>query len=207
MYSELIINSNYLVNINDVYTSGFSINFLEFLSILAIISSILVITNKNPILSVLFLISLFLTISIYLIMIGLNFIGISYLLVYIGAVSMLFLFILMLIDIRVSELHADNNNSLFLSFVIGILFYFITTSNTIINIYDMFLYNFLNSIDDSVFSIIPNNWDGFIVDNYDIISIGNVLYTNFSIWLIISSLILLLAMVGAIIININRNTE
>jgi NADH-ubiquinone oxidoreductase chain 6 len=157
MYSELIINSNYLVNINDVYTSGFSINFLEFLSILAIISSILVITNKNPILSVLFLISLFLTISIYLIMIGLNFIGISYLLVYIGAVSMLFLFILMLIDIRVSELHADNNNSLFLSFVIGILFYFITTSNTIINIYDMFLYNFLNSIDDSVFSIIPNN--------------------------------------------------
>jgi NADH-ubiquinone oxidoreductase chain 6 len=71
----------------------------------------------------------------------------------------------------------------------------------------MFLYNFLNSIDDSVFSIIPNNWDGFIVDNYDIISIGNVLYTNFSIWLIISSLILLLAMVGAIIININRNTE
>jgi NADH-ubiquinone oxidoreductase chain 6 len=43
----------------------------------------------------------------------------------------------------------------------------------------------------------------FLIENYDIINIGNVLYTNFSIWLIISSLILLLAMIGAIIININ----
>jgi NADH-ubiquinone oxidoreductase chain 6 len=56
-------------------------------------------------------------------LIGLNFIGLSYLLVYIGAVSILFLFILMLIDVRVSELHADTNNSLYLSIIIALIFY------------------------------------------------------------------------------------
>jgi NADH-ubiquinone oxidoreductase chain 6 len=55
--------------------------------------------------------------------IGLTFIGLSYLLVYIGAVSILFLFILMLIDVRVSELHNDTNNSLYLSIIIAFIFY------------------------------------------------------------------------------------
>jgi NADH-ubiquinone oxidoreductase chain 6 len=115
----------FLVNISDTYNNGFDINYLELLSFLSIISSILVINSKNPIVSVLFLILLFLFISIYLVMIGLTFIGISYLLVYIGAISMLFLFILMLIDIRISELHVDTNNSFFLAFIFGIIFYFI----------------------------------------------------------------------------------
>jgi NADH-ubiquinone oxidoreductase chain 6 len=47
-----------------------------------------------------------------------------------------------------------------------------------------------------------NTWDGSLIENYDIISIGNILYTNFSLWLIISLLILLLAMIGSIKINI-----
>src|ERR1700710_1187413 len=108
-----MINNNiyFIIPLVDNYTNGF---YNSFLSILTIIS-------KNPVLSILFLISLFLSISIYLILIGLVFIGISYLLVYIGAVSMLFLFILMLIDIRISELHVQTNNSLFLAFLIGIL--------------------------------------------------------------------------------------
>jgi NADH-ubiquinone oxidoreductase chain 6 len=113
-----------LFNIADNYTNGFSIDYLELISFIAIITSILVIINKNPVVSVLFLIGLFLSISLYLIMIGLTFIGIAYLLVYIGAVSMLFLFILMLIDIRISELHVENTNSLFLAFLMGIIFYF-----------------------------------------------------------------------------------
>ena len=62
-------------------------------------------------------------ISGYLLLIGMSFIGLSYLLVYIGAVSILFLFILMLINVRVSELHSDSSNSLFLAFLGGIAFY------------------------------------------------------------------------------------
>jgi NADH-ubiquinone oxidoreductase chain 6 len=78
------------------------------------------------IVSVLFLIGLFLCISAYLILTGLNFIGLSYLLVYIGAVSILFLFILMLINVRISELLIDSINSIPLAILVGSFFnYFV----------------------------------------------------------------------------------
>src|ERR1700735_3672933 len=113
-----------------------SISFAQFLIVLEfliILSAIFVIISRNPIISVLFLISLFLFIAIYLIIIGLTFVGLSYLLVYIGAVSILFLFILMLIDIRVSELQTDTNNSIFLGMLIGILYYNIISNNIYAN--------------------------------------------------------------------------
>ncbi|EXX74604.1 hypothetical protein RirG_049640 [Rhizophagus irregularis DAOM 197198w] len=62
---------------------------------------------------------LFASISVYLILSGLTFIGFSYLIVYIGAVSILFLFILMLINIRTSELQSNNVNSIPLALFIG----------------------------------------------------------------------------------------
>jgi NADH-ubiquinone oxidoreductase chain 6 len=48
------------------------------------------------------------------------------------------------------------------------------------------------------------NWDGNLVDTTDITSIGNIMYTSYSIWLLLTSIILLLAMVGAIIITIKQ---
>src|SRR5271169_5747142 len=89
---------------------------------------IFIIVTKNPIISVLYLILLFSSISCYLIFIGIKFIGISYLLVYVGAVSILFLFILMLINIRVSELISDTNNNLPLA-LITIIAFFIPFNN------------------------------------------------------------------------------
>jgi NADH-ubiquinone oxidoreductase chain 6 len=94
-----------------------TITFLEFTFILF---GILVILSKNPILSIIYLIGLFLLVSLYLLLLGISFIGISYLLVYIGAVSILFLFILMLIDIRISELHTETMNNLILGSLLGI---------------------------------------------------------------------------------------
>jgi NADH-ubiquinone oxidoreductase chain 6 len=89
--------------IYETFTNGYIPNVLDIISILAILSAIFVILNKNPIISVLCLIGLFASISCYLIIIGLSFIGLSYLIVYIGAVSRIFLFILMLINIIISE--------------------------------------------------------------------------------------------------------
>lgn len=86
----------------------------------SVLCGILVIISKNPIVSVLFLIGLFITIAGYLMMLGINFIGLSYLLVYVGAVSILFLFILMLINVRISELVTDNSNSIPLAIMISI---------------------------------------------------------------------------------------
>lgn len=98
--------------LNETFTNGLNYYFLNFLSLAAILCGIFVIISKNPIVSVLFLIGLFLSISAYLMMLGINFIGLSYLLVYVGAVSILFLFILMLINVRISELVTDTSNSI-----------------------------------------------------------------------------------------------
>jgi len=115
------MNNLYII----IYThlQEYIINYLDIFSILSICCAILVIINKNPIVSVLFLICLFVLISGYLILLGMNFIGISYLLVYIGAVSILFLFILMLINIRISEIQNETKNSLPLAIIISISFY------------------------------------------------------------------------------------
>ena len=192
----------------DNITNGFSIYTLEFIYISSIFCAIFVIINKNPILSVLFLIALFLIISIYLILLGLNFLGLSYLLVYVGAVSILFLFILMLINIRISELSTDTRNSYPLGIIAFIIFYsFISVIIPInmqqINILDLFneSTNLLNENNPLIYSI-SNTWDGNLVENFHINTLGNIIYTNYLIWLIISSIILLLAMIGSIVITI-----
>lgn len=113
-----------LLLIWETYTNGFKPNILEIFAIFAVICGILVIINQNPIVSILFLIGLFGNISCYLLMIGLNFIGLAYLIVYIGAVSILFLFILMLINIRISEIQSITSNSIFLAMIIAISFNF-----------------------------------------------------------------------------------
>jgi len=216
-------------------TNNFNQSFLNVISLFSILCGILVITSKNPVVSVLFLIGLFLSIASYLMMLGINFIGLSYLLVYVGAVSILFLFILMLINVRISELVTDTNNSIPLAILIGIIF------NTIIygvlpinkgnvnsymfdinrNLYDMsdsgnitYALNEVanlskyKSIDstyiDEVKFVSSQIWDGALAETSHITTLGNILYTSYPIWLIITSIILLLAMVGAIVITIKQ---
>jgi NADH-ubiquinone oxidoreductase chain 6 len=113
---------NSLFLLNETFTNGYRSETLDIFSLAAILSGILVIISKNPIVSVLFLIGLFLSIASYLMILGLNFIGLSYLLVYVGAVSILFLFILMLINVRISELLSNTSNSIPLAIFIAISF-------------------------------------------------------------------------------------
>jgi len=119
-----------MLNLYSIYNdfNGFSISFLILITFVSLLSGIFIIITKNPIVSVLYLILLFSSIACYLIFIGIKFIGISYLLVYVGAVSILFLFILMLINIRVSELISDTNNNIPLA-VLAVLAFFIPFSN------------------------------------------------------------------------------
>ena len=217
-------NDKYLFLINEIYTNGYTHYILDILSVLAVISGICVIISKNPIVSVLHLIALFANVSFYLIIIGLNFIGLSYLIVYIGAVSILFLFILMLINIRTSELQSNTSNSIPLTIIIGIIIsYFLfqmlpynillsshlNDSHLNENIYTIQIggvydnkINGLNSDNNDLFFVTSKIWDGNLAESNHITAIGNVMYTNYNIWLIIASFILLLAMVGSIVITI-----
>jgi NADH-ubiquinone oxidoreductase chain 6 len=216
---------NNLFFINEYFLNGYFSSVLNILSILAILCAIFVIITKNPIVSVLFLIGLFANISFYLIILGLSFIGLSYLIVYIGAVSILFLFILMLINIRISELQNDNNNSIPLAILIIISFYYplyqmlpydIGMSNNLNNslymLYNTYLstsnsfnYNSLNiNNNNDLYFVTSSVWDANLAENSHMTAIGNIMYTNYNIWLIIASFILLLAMVGAIVITIKQ---
>ena len=62
--------------------------------------------------------------------------------------------------------------------------------------------NGLNTDKNDLFFITSKIWDGNLAESNHITAIGNIMYTNYSIWLIIASFILLLAMVGAIVITI-----
>jgi NADH-ubiquinone oxidoreductase chain 6 len=193
--------------VKEIIFSGYKEVTLDLLYVVAILFGILVIISKNPIVSVLFLIGLFLCISCYLILTGLNFIGLSYLLVYIGAVSILFLFILMLINVRISELLTDSINSIPLAILIGSFFnYFINNVLPSMMItYNNILYYFVT--DSRLAHVTSVSWDGYLAETSHITSIGNILYGNYSIWLIITSIILLLAMVGAIVITLKPQTK
>lgn len=215
--------------LNETYTNGYNVEVLDIISVIAILCGILVIIIKNPILSVLFLIGLFLSIASYLMVLGLNFIGLSYLLVYVGAVSILFLFILMLINVRISELVSNTRNSIVLAIFIAISFNFpvfeilpysitnlksynvsLTTSlDRIWYNYSDFLTKLLNLkgselSNDKLSYVTSKIWDGNLSEANHITSIGNIMYTSYSIWLILTSIILLLAMVGAIVITIKQ---
>ena len=218
--------------LNETFTNGYKAEVLDILSLLSILCGIFVIISKNPIVSVLFLIGLFLSISNYLIILGLNFIGLSYLLVYVGAVSILFLFILMLLNVRISELLSDTSNSIPLAIIITISFnypvyqilpYSVAAFNSysfdLNNTFNDLWYNNYNDLLNEIFIFkntgIKNSeiffttskiWDGNLSESNHITSIGNIMYTSYSIWLIITSIILLLAMVGAIVITIKQKS-
>jgi NADH-ubiquinone oxidoreductase chain 6 len=67
-------------------------------------SSIISITSNNPIISIIFLISAFVIAAGYLILLGINFIGISYIVIYVGAIAVLFLFIILMINIKLTDI-------------------------------------------------------------------------------------------------------
>lgn len=216
---------NTLYLINETFTNGYISSALDIISLIAILCSIFVIVSKNPIVSILFLIGLFANISLYLIILGLSFIGLSYLIVYIGAVSILFLFILMLINIRISELQSNTSNSIPLSIIIAISFNYplfqilpyniaiFGNFNSYINdiLYGISLNkhnnSYFNSMDiknNDILFVTSKIWDGNLAENNHITAIGNIMYTNYNIWLFMASFILLLAMVGAIVITIKQ---
>lgn len=220
-----------LILMYETFTDGYKAGSLDIIALISVFSGLLVIISKNPIVSVLYLIGLFLSIASYLFVLGINFIGLSYLLVYVGAVSILFLFILMLINVRISELLSDTSNSIPLAFIIGVSFYYLV-SNILphtLAVFNSHSFNLNGTLTDrtSRESIADNLskyynqsnlnneagfvtskvWDGLLAETTHITSIGNIMYTAYPIWLIITSIILLLAMVGAIVITIKQTQQ
>lgn len=195
-------------------------NFLlDLLAFGAVLSGILVITSKNPVISVLFLISVFINAAGYLLLLGVGFIGISYLIVYVGAIAILFLFVVMMLNIRLVEIISvgrEYTKNLPLGLIVGSLFFFevlsIIPASTVSSGVPLGLFNYINGLLFSPLSAMsgfntasnvhmafsgPTPDDSF-ANFVQIEAIGQGLYTYGSIWLMLASVILLLAMLGPI---------
>lgn len=202
--------------ISDYLTNGFNYKFLDVIYLISIIFGIMTIISRNPVISVLYLIGLFISIASLLILVGFHFLGLSYILVYVGAVSILFLFILMLINIRISELLNETNNDMPLAVLTIMSFYYVigqTLPFNKLNVNLKFKFSdsiFMENLIDknlnvnNVYYASSSTWDNSLVDFTQISVIGSLIYTNYFIWLIIVSIILLLAMVGSIVITIKQ---
>ncbi|KAH9806715.1 NADH dehydrogenase subunit 6 [Melampsora americana] len=193
---------NNIFLLNDYITNGFRIELVDIIYLVSILLGVLTIISRNPVVSVLFLIGLFVNIAGLLILIGYSFMGLAYILVYVGAVSILFLFILMLINIRISELLNETNNDIPLAMLTVLLFYYIIgqvipsnlTDNTIISSSSNSFSEVYNvQLDNQILNLADLKQQIGYAKPTHIASIGNII-----------SIILLLGMVGAIVITIKQ---
>ena len=165
--------------------------FFYVFSIIAVISAIMVTVSKNTVHSVFFLILDFISISCLFIMIGAEFLGMIILIVYVGAVAVLFLFVVMMLNV------AQQKNQWFIStensghIPIGLLISAIIFFELIIVIGG---WKYKPNLADSISIKIDTN-----ITNTQ--SLGNVIYTDYIHLFQLSGMILLVAMIGAIVLT------
>ena len=144
------------------------------------------ISSYNPIHSVFWLVIVFLQSSIFLISLSYEFLGFMLIIIYVGAIAILFLFVIMMLDIfQLSKISNFNN---IIPIVILLLFQLI----------------FLDKISDNDLKI-SHIKDWFISKSSHIDIISETLYNDFGIIFIIISILLLVAMVGAIVLTLEVN--
>jgi len=78
--------------------------FIYLLAFGALVTSVSAITSKNPVISVIYLIATFVQLAGVLVLLGINFVGISYIVVYVGSIAVLFLFVIMMINIKLIDI-------------------------------------------------------------------------------------------------------
>ena len=161
-----------------------------------IFAASMVITVVNPVHSVLFLVLVFLNAAGMLFVLQLEFIPLTFIIVYVGAIAILFLFVVMMLDIKVTS----KSNDFFKYLPIGGL------------IGSLFIFEVLNTINCSF--VIPEN--NYLADNFiswvaiidkvtNLEALGQLLYTYYFIYFLIAGMILLVAMVGAIVLTLQFN--
>lgn len=197
--------------------------FLNILAFGTLLSSLLVITAKNPVIAVIFLISVFINAAGYLMLLGVGFLGITYIILYVGAITVLFLFVIMMINIKLTDIletGSQYTKNLPLAFAIGLLFIYelfsimpfslnnVSSISALLDIFTNLNKFLLSSGVDTLSNLAyvnttynPITPDIQFTQFLQIEAIGQGIYTYGAIWLLICSIILLLAMVAPIFIS------
>ena len=160
----------------------FLLGTFYFFASFLIVTCISVIFSKNPVNSVLFLVLAFLNSTFLFILIGAEFVGIILAIVYIGAVAILFLFVVMMLDIQITTLMFNIKRYV----PIALLFSGVILAEII----------YL-----TVFKSSKSNISEIVRSSNNTEEIGNVLYTEYFIDFQLSGIVLLLAMIGAIVLT------
>ena len=161
-----------------------------FFSALLVFTSIKVITSSNPVLSAVNLVFSFFLSAILWLLLGAEFLSIILILVYVGAVMVLFLFVVMMLDINIAKKSAAYIKylpaGLFIFVVFNVLIIFF-----IINTFENIDYNAVNSIT--------------VISDSNTENLGFVIFTDYLLEFEIAGLILLLGILSAIILTYRRN--
>ena len=170
--------------------------FFYTFSLIAIISAIMVIASKNTVHSVFFLILDFITISCLFIMIGAEFLGMIMLIVYVGAVAVLFLFIVMMLNVTQQKNQWFEASSGYSHMPIGLIIGVVIFFELIIVVGGW-------KHKPDLLSAKLINFDQNITNTH---LIGNILYTEYIHLFQLSGMILLVAMIGAIVLTFRKRT-
>ncbi|EUB94907.1 NADH-ubiquinone/plastoquinone oxidoreductase chain 6 [Rhizobium sp. CF080] len=174
---------------------GLQAIFFYLFAFIAVASAFMVISAKNPVHSVLFLILVFFNAAGLFLLTGAEFLAMILLVVYIGAVAVLFLFVVMMLDIDFTELRSG-----VLQYApIGILVGLIVAAELVVVIGGSVL---TPEAAKSITMPIPNP-----ATRTNTAALGDVLYTNYVYFFQIAGLVLLVAMIGAIVLTLRHRTN
>ena len=168
--------------------------FFYVFSVIAVISAIMVTASKNTVHSVFFLILDFISISCLFIMIGAEFLGMIMLIVYVGAVAVLFLFVVMMLNVAQQKnqwfVSKDSSRHIPIGLLISVIIFF-----ELIIVIGGWKYkpDLFNSVESILYNEVSNTH-----------SLGQVLYTDYIHVFQISGMILLIAMIGAIVLTFRK---
>jgi NADH-quinone oxidoreductase subunit J len=153
----------------------------------------MIIISKNAITSVLYLICVFLLSALCFLLIGAEFLSVLLVIIYIGAISILFLFVIMMLNLRIVEVYSSLVNYFPIGCILGILFYIFFLY--LINYdYNMLSISYINN------NLLELNISNSLIYSYNnLYLLGDLLYNSYAYLLIYVGLILLLAMMGSMV--------
>lgn len=161
------------------------------LAFMIFLAGLLVIFSKNPVQSVLFLVVVFCLSAQLFVLLEVDFLAMVLIIVYVGAIAVLFLFIVMMLNIRVVELGEILNRYFPLATIVGLI------------IFAEIVFSLYYSLGYTNENLIYVDWYRSFLSHSNVVSLGLVLYTYFSPFLIISGILLLLAMISSIMLTLN----
>ena len=157
---------------------------------ICIFAAIIVIRARNPIHSVIFLILVFCNAAGLLLLLGVEFLAIIFLVVYVGAIAVLFLFVVMILQIKLSDIEDELFQYLPIGALVGVLF--------LIETYFVLSQDFTPLMKRQQISLLYLDWRLKLDVLTNLQVLGQILYTHYLLYFLLAGAVLLVAIIAAI---------